>query len=232
MSMTITTAKLTGAAGLSAVAAGLLFIVIQFIHPAGDVSAVTGTAWAVTAYLTMAMAVLGLVGVSGLYLRQVREAGLLGLVGFTLFSLFYLLTIAFTFVEALILPALAEDAPEFVNDFLGIFGGAAGDGSLGVVELAAPVGGFAFYLLGGLLFGVALFRARILARWAAVLLAAGTASTLLLAILPYSLGRGAAVPVGIALAGLGVSLWREQRTAATDSTTGAGDSRPEPAGAR
>jgi hypothetical protein len=85
--MTITPAKLTRAAGLSAVAAGLLFIFVQFIHPTENVSAVTGSAWATTHYLTMAMAVLRLAGVSGLYLRQVREAGLLGLVGFILFSL-------------------------------------------------------------------------------------------------------------------------------------------------
>jgi hypothetical protein len=70
------------------------------------------------------------------------------------------------------------------------------------------------YLLGGLLFGVALFRAGIVARWAALLLAVGTVLTLLLPLLPHALGRMTAVPVGLALAGLGSSLWRGQRTAA------------------
>jgi hypothetical protein len=78
----------------------------------------------------------------------------------------------------------------------------------------------ATYVLGGLLFGVAIFRAGVLARWAALLLVAGTALALLLPLLPYALDRLTGVPVGIALAGLGLSLWREQRTTAVDSTSG------------
>ena len=57
--------------------------------------------------------------------------------------------------------------------------------------------------------GVALYRARILARWAALLLAIGAPAAALVAVLPESLDRLLAFPVGIALAGLGYSLWRE-----------------------
>ena len=67
------------------------------------------------------------------------------------------------------------------------------------------------YMVGGLIFGIALFRARILARWAAVLLSVGTIGTASLALLPESFNRPMAVPVGIALIGLGISLWRDQR---------------------
>src|SRR5690242_1247502 len=67
------------------------------------------------------------------------------------------------------------------------------------------------YSVGGLLFGIALFRAGILARWASALFAYGTVSALALAALPESFDRPFAVPVGIALIGLGVSLWRDQR---------------------
>ncbi len=42
--MSITTTRLTRGAGLSAVVAGLLFIVIQLVHPHEDVAAVTTTA--------------------------------------------------------------------------------------------------------------------------------------------------------------------------------------------
>ena len=57
--MSITTTSLTSrGAGLSAVAAGLLFIVIQLVHPHEDAAAVTTTAWIVVALLTMAMSVL------------------------------------------------------------------------------------------------------------------------------------------------------------------------------
>jgi hypothetical protein len=44
-----------------------------------------------------------------------------------------------------------------------------------------------------------------------VLLAVGNASTLALAFLPQSFNRPLAVPTGVALIGLGVSLWRDQR---------------------
>ena len=67
------------------------------------------------------------------------------------------------------------------------------------------------YSLGGLLFGIALFRAGVLAGWASVLLAYGTTSALALAALPESFSRPFAVPTGVALLGLGISLWRDQR---------------------
>ena len=50
------------------------------------------------------------------------------------------------------------------------------------------------YLVGGVLFGLALFRARVLARWAAGLLAVGTLATLALHVLPHSFERPLAVP--------------------------------------
>ena len=67
------------------------------------------------------------------------------------------------------------------------------------------------YSVGGLLFGIALFRAGVLARWASLLLAYGTVSALALSVLPESFSRPFAVPTGVALIGLGVSLWREER---------------------
>ena len=67
------------------------------------------------------------------------------------------------------------------------------------------------FIVGGLLFGIALVRARVLARWAAILLAVGTTATATLAVLPEAFNRPMAVPVGVALIGLGVSLWRDQR---------------------
>ncbi len=81
----------------------------------------------------------------------------------------------------------------------------------------------ACYSIGGLLFGIALFRAGVLSRWASALFAYGTVSALALAALPLSFSRPFAVPVGIALIGLGLSLYRDQRrqteTAAMPATT-------------
>ena len=44
-----------------------------------------------------------------------------------------------------------------------------------------------------------------------MLLAFGTTSALALAALPESFSRPFAVPTGVALIGLGISLWRDQR---------------------
>jgi hypothetical protein len=227
--MTMTTTKLTRAAGLSAVAAGLLFIVVQLIHPHEDVASVTTTAWSVTHVVTLTMSVLALIGICGMYLRQVTEAGLLGLVGFLLFGFCFVLITAVTFVEAFVLPPLADQAPQFVNDVLAVFVGGAVVGDVGALP-AAGLASAVTYLLGGLLFGVALFRARILARWAALLLAVGTVATLLVPVLPHALDRALAVPVGLALAGLGYSLVRERRTTSPQSVPSIRSAQFDPAG--
>lgn len=210
--MTLTNATITRATGLAAVAAGLLFIVIQPIHPAEDVGTVTGGAWATVGAMTLGFAILGLVGVTGIYLRQVKEAGVLGLVGYVLLGLFFLLATAFVFAEVFILPPLASEAPEFVEGFLGIFSGSPGEVDLGLLSAMGAVS-FGLYLLGGVLLGIALFRARVLSRWGALTLAFAALATLVVPLLPHALGRYAAVPFGVALIQLGWSLWSERRDA-------------------
>src|SRR5688572_11048759 len=137
-------------AGLSAVMAGALFIVIQTIHPADVLSSVTTGRWAIVHYLGVTMAFLGLLGVAGLYARQVDEAGWLGLAGYLLFSLFWALTMAFQFAEAFISPLLATEAPKFVEGFLGIVTGAPSKTNLGALRAIYSLTGFAGYVVGGL----------------------------------------------------------------------------------
>jgi hypothetical protein len=75
------------------------------------------------------------------------------------------------------------------------------------------------FLAGGLIFGIALYRAGVLARWATLLLAVGGVVTILLSVLPDAFYRLLAFPNGIAMVGLGVSLWltsRNARAAAPD----------------
>jgi hypothetical protein len=206
--VTITPRFLIRSAGSCAVLAGALFVLVQFIHPHEDVASVTTTAWAVTHVLTLAMSVFALIGITGMYLHQVTAAGQMGLVGYVLFAACFLLLVAGTWVEAFVLPPVADDAPEFVGDVVAIPVGGTIAGEVGFLDTGGQILGVA-YLLGGVLFGIALFRAAVLARWAALTLAAGTALTLLLPLLPHILGRMTAVPVGLGLAGLGVSLWRE-----------------------
>lgn len=229
--MTITTTKLTRASGLSAVVAGLLFIFVQLIHPEENVTSVTTTAWQITHALTVTMAVLALIGVSGMYLRQVRETGLLGLIGFLLFGSAFVVITAFTFVETVVLPQIADAAPRYVNDFLATVIGGEVTGDVGALTAANALAAVT-YLLGGLVFGVALFRAGIVARWAALLLTVGALATVLVPFLPHSLDRTTAFPTGLALAGLGYSLWREQRTTASEPVASLRSSQLDLAGAQ
>lgn len=205
----ITASGLIRFSGLFAILAGLLYIVIQLIHPPDELSSVSSNRWIVVASLTMGMSLFSLIGVLGMYLRQVRETGWLGLIGFIVFSLFWVMSFAFSFMEAFVLPLLATDAPEVVEGITGIFAGGVSGVNLGFLSILAPIAG-GMYLLGGLLFGIAIFRADILPRIAAALLAFGAVVTLAAAIIPHPFDRILAFPMGLALMWLGYRLWSER----------------------
>jgi hypothetical protein len=107
------------------------------------------------------------------------------------------------------MPELTDDAPRAVTYFLGI-GTGEDTGDLGAVTGIYAVNG-ALYVLGGLAFAASSYRARILARWPSVVLAAGTVITLAIPAVPHSVARIFALPVAAAMVGLGLSLWRSHR---------------------
>ena len=117
--MKITASNLIRWAGLAAMVAGILFVVIQPIHPPDILSSVTTSPWAIVHYLGIAMCLLGLLGIAGLYARQVEEAGWLGLAGYLLFSLFYALTMAFHIRRSLYLAAVGDRGAEVCGGLLG-----------------------------------------------------------------------------------------------------------------
>lgn len=204
----ITARKLIRWSGLSAMAAGIIFAAIQPIHPPDVLASVTTSAWAIIMPIKLAMCILFLLGITGLYSRQVEEAGWLGLIGYLMLGLSWTLQTAFIFTEAFILPVLATTTPKFVESVLGIVNGFPGEMNIGAIPAVYGVVGI-MYLLGGLLFGIATFRARILPRWAASLLAVASLVTPLAALLPHAIQRFAAVPVGLALAWMGYALFSE-----------------------
>ena len=220
--MNITTTGLTRAAGVSAAVAGLIFVAVQINHPHLDATTVTTTDVMVRQFAKVVMSVLALAGITGMYLRQVRRAGLLGLIGYLLFAAGYLVMFGVEVIGAFVLPRVAEIAPGYVNAVLTAATGGTPAADIGQLKTLFLINGF-LYMGGGLLFGIALFRARVLARWAAVLLSVGTVATLALSALPESFNRPLAVPTGVALIGLGISLWRNPRSATTDDVTPAGD---------
>ncbi len=207
--MTVTTTGLTRAAAAAAAVAGAIFIGVQINHPAMDVSSVETTEWALRNVAKVVMAALALAGITGMYLHQVRQMGVVGLVGYVLFSAGYLVMLSIAFLAAFVLPTVADTAPAYVQDILTAAEGGSPNGDIGLMQTGFALSGVG-YMLGGLMFGFALFRAGVLARWAAALLAVATAGTVALSVLPASFDRPFAVPTGIALIGLGISLWRTQ----------------------
>jgi hypothetical protein len=228
--MTLTPTTLTRAAGLAAVAGGLLFIAVQIKHPVLDAPFTTTTEYAVRETAKIFMAVLSLIGITGIYLRQVRQAGVLGLIGYLTLAVGYLTMLVVQVIAVFILPDLAAGQPGYVNDVLAVAtsdtptGDVSGFQSLSMVLLT--------YIAGGVIFGIALFRANILARWAAALMSIGAIATIATFQLPELTQRLFAVPAGVALIGLGWSLWREQRTATAHPLPSPAASQLDPADAR
>jgi hypothetical protein len=216
--MTITPSTLTRGAAAAAVGAGLLFIGVQIGHPHLDATAVATTEVVVRDSLKMLMAVLALVGITGMYLSQVRRNGVLGLVGYLVLSVGYLLITCMTYLAAFVLPHLVATEAAYVDDVIAQITGGTPTGDIGLLAIALRVQDISF-LAGGLIFGIALFRAGVLARWATVLLAVGGVITILLAVMPDAFYRLLAFPNGIALIGLGCSLWATTRTAPADTTS-------------
>ncbi len=228
--MTVSPSFLVRASGAAAVAAGALFIGIQIGHPPLDLTSITTTELAVRNTLKVLMLALSLVGITGMYLSQIRRNGVLGLVGYVTLGVGYLLIMSSTFALAYVLPAVAGSDPGFVSDVLATFSGRSGAGDVGILGTLFQLQSFG-YLAGGLVFGIALYRARVLPRWAAGLLAVSGLVSALLTVLPDAFYRLIALPNGIALIGLGYALWRSQRQAAGPAAVAAAG-RPEPSAVR
>ena len=205
----ITASTLMRLAGLSAMVAGLCFLVIGTFHPVNEPSAVNA-AWINVHIAATALGFFGLFGMAGLYARQVEESGWLGLAGFLLFTAWMTLVGGFSFVEAFILPRLATESPAFIVGWMGMFSGAPSAVDLGVLPTLWNISG-PMYIFGPMLFGIATFRARVLPRWAGLLLALNIAWAPLGAMVPPEVQPKIMLPVGLALAWLGYALFSERR---------------------
>jgi hypothetical protein len=207
--MEITATRLTAAAGLCAAAAGALFAGVQLGHPPADVEHLVTTEMTVRETAKVLFAALALVGVTGIFLRHRSRLGIVGLLGYAVLSLGLLALFAVECIAGYVLPTVARTDPDYVQDVLDAAVGGSPAGDIGHMHELLLVSGIG-YAFGGLLFGIALVRAGV-ARWSAGLLAYATTSALALSVLPESFNRPFAVPTGVALIGLGVSLWRDAR---------------------
>ena len=205
-------------AGLSAMAAGLCFIVIGMFHPVNLPASVTTPTWVNVHIFATALGFFGLFGMAGLYARQADQSGWLGLIGFILFTVWMTLVTGFSFVEAFILPRLATESPAFVAGLLGMFSSIPSPVDLGILPTLWNISG-PQYIFGPLLFGIATFRAGVLPRWAGALLVLGAVLIPVGAVVPPEYQPKIMIPVGLALAWLGYALFSERREKASELAT-------------
>jgi hypothetical protein len=208
--VSITPSRFTAKAGLCAAATGAIFIGVQVNHPAADVAQIVTTEMTIRMTAKILFCALALAGLAGMFLRHRHRFGRLGRAGYGLVSVGFLAMLVQERMIGYYLPTHAHAKPVYVQHVLNgamAHGASSGIGAWQGLFLIAGMG----YSLGGLLFGIALFRAGVMSRWAAARFACGTVSALSLAALPLSFSRPFAVPTGVALIGLGLSLWRDQR---------------------
>ena len=211
----ITAATLMRLAGLSAMVAGLCFIIIGMFHPVNVLASVTTATWVNVHIFATALGFFGLFGMAGLYARQAEQSGWLGLIGFLLFTIWMTLVTGFSFVEAFILPRLATVSPAFVTGLLGMFSSIPSQVDLGVLPTLWNISG-PLYIFGPLLFGIATFRAGVLPRWAGALLVLGAVLIPVGAVVPPEVQPKIMIPVGLALAWMGYALFSERREKASE----------------
>jgi hypothetical protein len=133
--MTITTTNLTRAAGISAAAAGAIFIAVQIKHPAWSVTAFTDSmSWQIRSIAKLVMCGLAIAGLTGMYLHQHRRVGALGLVGFLVFAAGYFLMSSVEAIAVFVLPTLAHSEPAYVNDVLRASAGQTPAGDIGSLQ--------------------------------------------------------------------------------------------------
>ncbi len=209
--MRITASGLYRLAGLAAVIAGLSFAIVGVFHPPNVLASVTTPTWLIVHVFALAPVLLRKFRPDRSLRPPGRTNGMARVSSATSCSPFgWRLILGSTFVEVFILPVMATASPAFVEGFVGMFTGSPSTIDLRGLPTVWAISG-PLYILGGLVFGVATFRAGVLPRWAGALLALGTLLGPAAILFPPQYVGVVAVPVGLALAWLGYALWSERR---------------------
>ena len=121
---------------------------------------VVSTMWLLVTLMAIIGSLLFVIGLPGMYLRQARRTGTLGLVGFILLFFGILLQEAvFSTVQVIILPFLAQKAPQLTG----------ADSQPFSAFLLLIVSGL-MYIIGAILLGIATMRAHVFPRWTGILI--------------------------------------------------------------
>jgi hypothetical protein len=152
--------RLLRASGLALVAAGVLLVVATLLHPSHETATtiIAGEVRLIAAHVVYTLCwLLVLLGLPGLYAAQRGWMGRLGLVGFlTAFSGTYLIAVTGNF--GFLAPVLAKQSPavlDSINQYVPVV----------IINGLAAI----LFMIGYVLFGVAMIRTATLPRWSGVL---------------------------------------------------------------
>jgi len=186
--------ELVGRSGLAAVVASVLLLIgdLLSIFAIGFISESVPTAFFVFVFVLYLLgAALLLIGLVGLYVRQSEAGGVLGILGFLVAFLGTVLLAGAAWTQVFIAPLLPSEVTVLLQRNLGVM----------LVSIVFAVGWF--------LFGVAMLRARVYPRRAAVVLTVGA----VIAALPIPL-LPSGIVLHVAVAWLGFALFTGRGTSA------------------
>ena len=200
-------AHLLRSCGAALVAAGVLMVVATLLHPSRETAAtiVASEPRLVAAHVVYTVAwLLVLLGLPGLYAAQRGGMGRLGLVGFlTALSGTYLIAVTGNF--GFLAPVLAKQSPvvlDSINRYAPV---------LIINGLAATL-----FMIGYILFGIAMIRTGTLPRWSGVLVAVGAPAHLLgfgiaqlVSTAAWPIAILGSVSLGAGLGSAGYRMWPE-----------------------
>jgi hypothetical protein len=158
-----TTSRRTATAGLCAAAAGAIFVGVQINHPPADVAHLVTTEMTIRMTAKVLFCALALAGLAGMFARHRDVFGRLGCAGYGLVSVGFLAMLVQECLIGYYLPSVAHSKPVYAQHVLNgamAHGASSGIGAWQGLFLIAGMG----YSLGGLLFGITLFRVGVLSR--------------------------------------------------------------------
>ena len=191
--------------GVALIAAAVLMVVATLLHPSRETATtiVASEPRLVAAHVAYTVAwLLVLLGLPGLYAAQRGQMGPLGLVGFlTAFAGTYLIAVTGNF--GFLAPVLAKQSPavlDSINQYVPVV----------IINGLAAI----LFMIGYVLFGVAMIRTAALPRWSGVLVALGAPAHLLgfgiaqlVSTAAWPIAILGSVSLGAGLAWPGYRLW-------------------------
>ncbi len=196
-------------AAVSAMLAGVCFVIVGLFHPANISANVASPAWIYVHYVAILMCFFGSFGIVGLYVRQVEKIGWLGLIGTVLLSGWFVIVTGFSFIEAFVLPKMKSGWLAYVDSFLAMFNGKTATVDMGILPILWNISG-PMLILGLLLFGIGTYIAGILPRYAGALLGASSLLIPMAAFIPAQYQSFILIPIGAAFLWLGFALFRDK----------------------